>query len=661
MGTGEEMAAMQKAITTMSEQNAGMMKLITELLTHRESTTAQGSAATPKDGGKQKKKILDRRDFANVGKLEGKSNWNEYSWQMKLAVNEGSEAAMKMMTLAESIEEINGEQWEMLYESDPDKKEFHQVAAEFYGILSTSLNDEGLILIQGVNDLNGFAAWRRLYREYNPTTPAKALQSLIEIITPIIAKSAAELKKNIESWELKTIRVEKNFGDCCRLGDKMKVAILTAMCPPDIQDIVYQSMETVSNYTGIKEKILTIVRNRMSQVGEPMRMDNVQQEFYREHGAQEFPEAEEVGSVGRNLSCHTCGGIGHYARECPSQPKGKGKSFGKGGGGFGGFGGQAKGFGKGGKDAGTKGGGKGGFKGSGKTSDRLCFNCNKPGHIAANCWSPQQRNPTYGIEEETEEALMGGAEAGEAQADLVTSVPRSPWLVAGVSEIPKLMHAPPGFVAKDNLKMPRVAKKSWKPANRFHALEEEERKATVCYVCNVEEVEAKRSVRKPTKKAPGWDVRIPNGRNVVNNIEKVNEVIKSESTCAMEFHMTDAKRFLASAEKVLQAGNEIRMSNKPDGSYVRNVTTGKRIPLVRRNGVFVMQVYFLVGEKRIRGNIVLDSGASECVMPGWIFSEIEALSPKKGVSFVGANGDDLGNYGRKVLQFEPVECFPRRP
>ena len=192
-------------------------------------------------------------------------------------------------------------------------------------------------------------------------------------------------------------------------------------------------------------------------------------------------------------------------------------------------------------------------------------------------------------------------------------------------------------------------------------MEEEERKATVCYVRNVEEVEAKRSVRKPTKKAPGWDVRIPNGRNVVNNIEKVNEVVKSESTCAMEFHMTDAKRFLASAEKVLQAGNEIRMSNKPDGSYVRNVTTGKRIPLVRRNGVFVMQVYFLEGEKRIRGNIVLDSGASECVMPGWIFSEIEALSPKKGVSFVGANGDDLGNYGRKVLQFEPVECFPRRP
>ena len=58
----------------------------------------------------------------------------------------------------------------------------------------------------------------------------------------------------------------------------------------------------------------------------------------------------------------------------------------------------------------------------------------------------------------------------------------------------------------------------------------------------------------------------------------------------MVFHLTDAKRFLASAEKVVQAGNEIKMSARDDGCYVRNLMTGKRIPFVRKNGVFVMNV-----------------------------------------------------------------------
>ena len=128
----------------------------------------------------------------------------------------------------------------------------------------------------------------------------------------------------------------------------------------------------------------------------------------------------------------------------------------------------------------------------------------------------------------------------------------------------------------------------------------------------------------------------------------------------MEFHLTDAKRFLASAEKVVQAGNEIKMSAKDDGCYVRNLTTGKRIPLVRKNGVFVMMVNFLVMGKKIKGTIVLDSGASECVMPAHMFEQIETLRAKKGVSFVGANGDDLGNYGRRILEFEPASDFPRR-
>ena len=74
---------------------------------------------------------------------------------------------------------------------------------------------------------------------------------------------------------------------------------------------------------------------------------------------------EEVPVDGVNTQCHNSSGYGHFARECPTKGKGKGNPS------------NPKGKSKGkGKDA----------KGKGKAGKGpVCWNCQKPGHIAANC------------------------------------------------------------------------------------------------------------------------------------------------------------------------------------------------------------------------------------------------------------------------------------
>ena len=66
-----------------------------------------------------------------------------------------------------------------------------------------------------------------------------------------------------------------------------------------------------------------------------------------------------------------------------------------------------------------------------------------------------------------------------------------------------------------------------------------------------------------------------------------------------------------------------------------------------------MEVTFLVDQEEVIGEIVVDSGAAESVMPKHLLPGVKTLAKKEGVKFAAANGGELGNYGRKLVQFRP--------
>jgi len=53
------------------------------------------------------------------------------------------------------------------------------------------------------------------------------------------------------------------------------------------------------------------------------------------------------------------------------------------------------------------------------------------------------------------------------------------------------------------------------------------------------------------------------------------------------------------------------------------------------------------------GILTIDSGAEECVMPRNWYPDVEVSPKKDSVRFMGADGTDLGNYGRKLMEFVP--------
>ena len=120
---------------------------------------------------------------------------------------------------------------------------------------------------------------------------------------------------------------------------------------------------------------------------------------------------------------------------------------------------------------------------------------------------------------------------------------------------------------------------------------------------------------------------------------------------------------LISVERLAAAGNEVQFGPKPDDNVIRNKATGRTIQMEKQGGVYVVKVMIKVGSIWMEGTMTVDSGAEECVMPKDWYRDIEMWEPKAGIRFMGADGSDMGNYGRRLIEFIPVaefEGFPRR-
>jgi hypothetical protein len=126
------------------------------------------------------------------------------------------------------------------------------------------------------------------------------------------------------------------------------------------------------------------------------------------------------------------------------------------------------------------------------------------------------------------------------------------------------------------------------------------------------------------------------------------------AVCQMTFHLTDANKVLASVIKMTAAGNEVVFNQTR--SFIKS-PAGKKAYLRKRNGVYVLDVVFFNGDEAIRGEVIIDSGAADHVMPRSMLESVVTREKEAGIKFVAANGAEIGNYGRKDVQFVPVDFW----
>jgi hypothetical protein len=198
-----------------------------------------------------------------------------------------------------------------------------RLGSEFYDLLCSLVTGEAMTIVRGEITMNGFLAWRRIFRRYAPTSPARTLAALMEVMNPPKHTDVGLMHKAIDLWTMKINLLLRDHNE--KLSDNMKKAVLLSMLPPDLQDVIYQTVEDTKTFEEVRDKVKAVVNNRLARSGKggtPMDIGEVGKE-QNEQGWSN----DGVYIVGKG-ACHTCGEHGHFSRECP---KGGGKGKGKNG------------------------------------------------------------------------------------------------------------------------------------------------------------------------------------------------------------------------------------------------------------------------------------------------------------------------------------------
>ena len=457
--------------------------------------------------------------------------------------------------------------------------------------------------------------------------------------------------------------LEKQFGET--IGNNMKIAIMASMLPPVIQDFVYQTVTSDMLFDTLLDKVRAWVSNRVAMDGGSTPMDIGEVEW---NG---YEEDQQVDAVGTWTRCHKCEGWGHLARECPTKGKGKdGKSGAKGGqyqyvksehnkGGY------SKGDGKGNYGKGGK-----GPKGAGKGYQGTCWRCGTVGHKAAECTRQVQI-----VEEAREEIVEEVGVGGVWMIGAVETVWRKPKNPVKPVTTQKFCE---GFNINYNNKYQELSTYDEDEADESDCGDGSRGDSpkeccpkdagSACArsgVCCGSTINNRTNNNHNNKDASTQSVC--KDFNVVVDEVLIGAVegnaggtatTRRTRTGSLKFHVAGVQRPLASAAKVVGAGNRIVMGPDDEGSFIENMKTGERMKLRIERGTYVFDVKYTGGTE---GTITLDSGAGVNVLPEGMLPEVPMRAPEPGLRMIAANGTEIPNVGCKVVEFsgqEPV--FSRR-
>ena len=276
------------------------------------------------------------KDFHRVTRFtHGEALWSTWAWSFKNAMGTASMELKDIMDKLEGLDRDEGID-ELIIRDPPfaDRIGLRKLNYEMYEVLAMLTDGEAQLIVKAVQQNDGLLAWQKLFRHYNRRTLARTLREHREVMYPKQQKGMAGLISAIMEWEEKWRTMAKNLKVGAIIPELWKVAAFLELCPPDVQDFIYQTIDIYGgSYEITKQKVVSWTSNKVASSSGgavPMDVGGIKTEKWE---YEEEYEEVDVDAVGNPMQCFNCQGWGHAARNCPSAKgsNGQGKGdYGKG-------------------------------------------------------------------------------------------------------------------------------------------------------------------------------------------------------------------------------------------------------------------------------------------------------------------------------------------
>ena len=502
------------------------------------------------------KNVVDSKMLNKPANFDNKEeHWPEFAFKYENWLC-GVEASARIYLRWAELHD--GEITDLLTAPDaiPDE-DVEKLQKQIYLSLAQMLTGESLDILRNGREDEGFDAWRRLWRRWDPKTIGRNRSAYLRIAQPGVAKSIEQASKMLEQWESSIRDYEQKRKKV--VDEELKCAVVVEMMPKDLRLHLQLNARTLTDYNTIRQEIVSYLEARKVLPGDgvtPMDLD----------------------ALMRGLDAK-----GRYrSRKGKGDGKGKGKDD-KGGGKWGWRpqydarhdqkGGGGAGAGKG-KDGGKDPKGKGKLdpkgkpdKGKGKWSQGqwqqqaqptqfqgYCGYCQKWGHKREDCWQRQRQTAALDLD------APAATDKAEPEQELG------------------------GF----DLCM--VEKDEFAELNSYEYLEATVDSGAAVSVMPVGTCEGYKVV--PSKASlQGVHYRAAGGHRIPDlGTRTITAGHEGGGEARLACSVAEVKKMLISVAKIIDKGHRVSFGPRQEDCFIENIKDGKRIPVKRKNDVFVIRL-----------------------------------------------------------------------